>query len=619
MRLGKSALALFLGCGQGRLQVITHRTLIPWVESKVSTEDIIIWKTSHGEKKTCSICYSDGPNDLVLQVRNPLSSSEYLDLYRCNACASYFYCPRFIPTEEYYSPRLVKHVCETAWGIDSLLAPLISVEKHNSEATLLDVGCGLGLSVDFAIRMLGWNAVGVEPSPLGLVGRSAFNAPIHRDYLENIDSLRGNRFGIVYASEVIEHVDDPVGFIGTLARYVSDRGMLLITTPNAEYLATDTDFAINIILLAPGDHVTLFTPNTLKRVLKDSGFKHVSVLSCDTQIVVCASHHSLTSSELYEGPSSAKRGDYYRRYLDKLAGLNIPTASLANGILYRRVVERIERGDYVEAKECLGVWLQVLCDQYGKEIVNPESAIEITKSKLSLTDFIDCCPSNLAGLHFYLGLLAFRGTKEFESARRHFHAAFQITKHCFTLGFDYFCEDLLRLWDSYYYQGYSFLADGDVNSAIQIFREIRSRQGKSAWEFCFTQPRENTMHQSTYNEGVALMNLGQLEEAIKCFKAVLATEQSLGWNLLTENAALHLGRSTGRIIREGLEQLEPNRHAYGNLRRGFTDQVGSMLSPMRLYKLSASHIRKVVLKEGLSGVTSRLYRTLAQRFQRVSL
>jgi 2-polyprenyl-3-methyl-5-hydroxy-6-metoxy-1,4-benzoquinol methylase len=65
---------------------------------------------------------------------------------------------------------------------------------------------------------------------------------------------RGRRFDVVYASEVIEHVPDPAAFAALLAARVADDGVLVLTTPSADYIEPGTAFAHTTAALAPGFH-----------------------------------------------------------------------------------------------------------------------------------------------------------------------------------------------------------------------------------------------------------------------------------------------------------------------------------------------------------------------------
>jgi SAM-dependent methyltransferase len=99
---------------------------------------------------------------------------------------------------------------------------------------VLDVGCGTGtlLTAPLAERFPDVRFHGVDPDPVTVraarrlhrLDNLAFSAP---------DAVAPEaRFDLVIASEVIEHVEDPLAFLAGLHARLSARGRLLLTTPN---------------------------------------------------------------------------------------------------------------------------------------------------------------------------------------------------------------------------------------------------------------------------------------------------------------------------------------------------------------------------------------------------
>jgi len=99
--------------------------------------------------------------------------------------------------------------------------------------TVLDAGCGEGygarLVAEVAARVLGVD----RPEPIATArhrhGRE--NLAFEVADLADLGSL-GRRFDLVVSFQVIEHVEDPIGFLHGLAGAVSADGRLVVTTPN---------------------------------------------------------------------------------------------------------------------------------------------------------------------------------------------------------------------------------------------------------------------------------------------------------------------------------------------------------------------------------------------------
>ena len=109
-------------------------------------------------------------------------------------------------------------------------------EKEHALAGLriLDVGCGGGLLAEPLAR-LGAHVVGVDASP-GNVAAARLHAAsqgVAVDYrLGELDAVLSpdERFDVVLALEVVEHVSDVPAFVDTLARRVAPGGLLFAST-----------------------------------------------------------------------------------------------------------------------------------------------------------------------------------------------------------------------------------------------------------------------------------------------------------------------------------------------------------------------------------------------------
>jgi 2-polyprenyl-6-hydroxyphenyl methylase / 3-demethylubiquinone-9 3-methyltransferase len=102
--------------------------------------------------------------------------------------------------------------------------------------TLLDIGCGGGLLSEPMTR-LGATVTGVDPSERNISTASVHAAELELaiDYRTGIaeDLARSSeRFDIILAMEVIEHVPDPSAFIATCAGLLNPGGLLLVATLN---------------------------------------------------------------------------------------------------------------------------------------------------------------------------------------------------------------------------------------------------------------------------------------------------------------------------------------------------------------------------------------------------
>ena len=127
-------------------------------------------------------------------------------------------------------PRLawLREQVDAHWGSDPAgFAPLAGRRA-------LDVGCGAGLLAEPLAR-LGAEVTGIDASAEVIEAARAHAAagglPI--DYRAGgIEAVAAERFDLVTAFEVIEHVADTRAFVNGLAGALAEGGLLLLSTPN---------------------------------------------------------------------------------------------------------------------------------------------------------------------------------------------------------------------------------------------------------------------------------------------------------------------------------------------------------------------------------------------------
>ncbi|MFO0773428.1 MAG: methyltransferase domain-containing protein [Nitrospiraceae bacterium] len=573
-------------------------TVLQTAES-VSSE-LIRWLPATDSRRTCYLCRTVVSATAVLDVQNPFEPAQPLHLYRCRTCTSAFYDPFYlVPKERYYSARLMKYVSETVRGLDNFVMHLSAAAPDNRRRSLLDLGCGLGLSVDFARRCLGWDAVGIEPSPWGEIGRRAFQIPMYDRYLQEIDALKGKQFGLVYVSEVIEHVPDPTALLAGMSEHVTDDGMLLVTTPNAERLGEQATLAEYINILAPADHILLFTPASLRATLMGLGFQHITMLKADSQLVCCASKQALAIHHAAYPPSAWR--PVYLEYLQEIARQPIPEARLHLGLTFRLCAELMQDGRFADARVCLDELCADLCARGDAVLLDPQQATAIVRALPSSHAFIDRCPGHLAGLHYFLGLYAAQVEHRYDLAQAHLQASFDIAAHCLTFGLEYFAEDADRIWDAAYQLGLCQRQAGLLDDAIRTFERLAKPDVSSG----LPPVRADLQRAGTYYLAEALTTQGRWDEAIPYLRRVMRMELRLGGSVCGERSAELLGRATGTVLAQELDAMS-DRHAVRQCQEAFRGAAGSRLSRWALWTRTAQEAWQVVASQGLEGILTRI-------------
>ena len=139
---------------------------------------------------------------------------------------------------------------------------------------LLDVGCGLGYFLARA-QAAGWQVRGSDTSQAWVrLANERLGGPV-ASVGELPEALAADeRFELITAWDVIEHVHDPLGFLEGLASHLAPGGAIFLRTPNLAYVLPLYALRRRLghdVRLGPTNHVVYFTAPTLRRALERAG------------------------------------------------------------------------------------------------------------------------------------------------------------------------------------------------------------------------------------------------------------------------------------------------------------------------------------------------------------
>ncbi len=147
---------------------------------------------------------------------------------------------------------------------------------------LLDVGCGAGLAAE-AFAGLGYDVLGIDAAPAPIAAATAHAAgsglPVsYRATTADALVAAGDRFPVVTALEVIEHVADPADFLRTLAALLAPGGQLFLSTINrtARSLAVaklGAEYVARLLPIGTHDWRRFISPAELDRAARPAGLR----------------------------------------------------------------------------------------------------------------------------------------------------------------------------------------------------------------------------------------------------------------------------------------------------------------------------------------------------------
>jgi len=165
-----------------------------------------------------------------------------------------------VPDESYLQRRWIRGRHQRNLELLSRFAP--------ESGSLLDIGCAEGTFLQFfRERYPRWRIRGIEPSEsFSAFARSYYGLDsVTTCTIEGLESWESNRFDLITASHVLEHLLDPNVFFATARRLLSEEGLLFIDVPDAE----GKKKGIRNLHIA---HVYHFSDQSLRNFLAKYGF-----------------------------------------------------------------------------------------------------------------------------------------------------------------------------------------------------------------------------------------------------------------------------------------------------------------------------------------------------------
>lgn len=187
----------------------------------------------------CPICKNTDLQKFLL-CEDYTVSHETFHVKQCPNCTLAITAPR--PETEklgkyYQSDEYISHSGKSSGGVGFIykLARSYSLKWKRNKITniqahgsILDFGCGTGEFLN-TMQQAGWNVTGVEPSPDARLKAEILNST---KINASLQALTDQRFDMITAWHVIEHVPDLIQTIQKLKSHLKKEGTLIIAVPN---------------------------------------------------------------------------------------------------------------------------------------------------------------------------------------------------------------------------------------------------------------------------------------------------------------------------------------------------------------------------------------------------
>lgn len=346
----------------------------------------IVW-TSSTRALECLVCGQEGPGEVIAEITS--MSQKALPAVRCAFCGSIDLVDE--PLDSSPTDISVDDYVESGAGI-ATIAEALTLLDPSSVSQFLDVGCNYGFAMDLGRFLYGWEVLGVEPSHAGARGAVELDLDIRQEYLTATSEV-GDGFDLILASEVVEHVTDPVGFLTALRMRLSASGSVVLTTPAAEIVEAGVPEPEVLGAISAGYHVFIASELGLERLLRRSGFTEVTVVRSRGSLRAVARTAPV-------GPvafDQSSRPDLLNYFLER-ARTAAAGSSLALGMATRALRTLVARGRFDEAEFARGLVVEAFRSRHGIDLDDPAEAIEKLRG-------LGRVSSALAGAAFACGMM----------------------------------------------------------------------------------------------------------------------------------------------------------------------------------------------------------------------
>src|SRR5580704_3289519 len=150
------------------------------------------------------------------------------------------------------------------------------VEHFNvPRGALVEIGPGFGTFAALAAASRAFNrVVAIEPTPEMAAACRARGVEVVQKRIEDAGS-EVTAASVACAFEVIEHLFDPARFVKAVYRLLAPGGLMVLSCPNGE--GFDVAMLRAGSLAVDAEHVNLFNPVSLRRLVEAAGFEVLTV------------------------------------------------------------------------------------------------------------------------------------------------------------------------------------------------------------------------------------------------------------------------------------------------------------------------------------------------------
>lgn len=410
--------------------------------------------------RICPICTGNQVIDGAIRFDH---GGLLFELNQCRSCAHLFYINtvEFNFREDFVHKRSIKGYIEKIADMEQTLSIVYNVLQENPSWKLgTDIGCGIGIVMDFAFTMRQCQMIGFEPSPYySEEGSNVLKLHVVPDYFD-LKYLQKRHMDFATCFQVLQLVSDPLTFLKEIKRGLKEDGVLILSTPDNEKLKDDNAVSNYFSALSPGVHRQLFSKESLQTALTSAGFTETVIFKHNGHLFALAGSKDLSDIDLFR-PNTGILTDYYKKKLRLLQ----PGSSYFNGFWYRLYRTKIDKGDYQDAFEMLTSvdWFDVWSAEEINAINRPEKLFELNTAADGI-------------IYYYTAILFLNHLHRVEYAEKFFELSFYLCSKIIQLHPELSTIERDIVWLAKYHQILTLYYQGKTQQANLEAYQLRYHQ-----------------------------------------------------------------------------------------------------------------------------------------------
>lgn len=299
----------------------------------------------------------------VLCVGPPGASNRPWRLLSCPGCSAGFYEDQTVPdyADEGMSGASTTYFIQQGAAL-GFFGNILGHLRKPAGARYVEIGCGFGFGLDIAHHAFGWQARGMDPGTLSKVGQRLLDVDIDPVYFDP-STVSDASCDVVMATEVLEHLPNPVSFLSDIRRGLAPGGVAVLTTPDVAAVRPAIAKPVLHATLSVGAHLVLQSTTSFESALRRAGFTYMRVLSDGWRLTAFASETPLDLEE-----DSTRRKDITLSYLLARAEARKEPDDLFIGFAGRAYVDAVDAQEWRVASRLWSRLDRGLRVRYGFDI-----------------------------------------------------------------------------------------------------------------------------------------------------------------------------------------------------------------------------------------------------------